>query len=74
MWLKKESEGQSVSLTLMTVAFVAFLIASGLEIFQVIKSTGPLFELFGTTVALYFGRKLNIRGKTFSSSKSDETK
>ena len=74
MWLKREKSDESVSLTVFVLSFIAFLVASILEVAGVVKSTGPLFELFGSTMALYFGRRISIRGKVFISEvKKDES-
>lgn len=72
VFLRDPVTGQpSVSLTLMIVSFLFLLVASGLEMAGVVKSTSMAFEMFGSTAALYFSRRLKLGKKSFS---SEETK
>lgn len=68
LWIAdpKTKEG-SISLTLLMVTFIAALVACGLEVAGVIKSTSSIVELFYANVALYFGRRFNMNGKSFAS-------
>lgn len=48
---------QSVSLTMVCVTGAFCLIAAGLEMFELIKTTSIVFEMFGAACGLYWGRK-----------------
>ena len=50
----------SVSLTLMAVAVVLFIGLGLLDVLGKIKGIGVFSEFLYTTVALYFGRRLNF--------------
>lgn len=65
---------KSVSLTLLVAGFVLVVAAGGLQVAGVVSSTGPFTELFYSASALYFGRRLNISGKSFSSEKAEDIK
>ena len=67
-----KTKSESVSLTLLVITFVAVLVAIGLNIAKLTESTGPVMELFYSVCALYFGRKINIKGNTFSSDQAQE--
>jgi hypothetical protein len=67
----KTKEG-SISLTLLMITFAAALIACGLEIAGVIKSTSSMVELFYANAGLYFGRRLNIGAKSFGSEPTEK--
>lgn len=73
MWLKREKDDESVSLTMMVVTFVILVVAVILELAKVVQSIGSTFEIFGATAALYFGRRLSFKGKVFDGSKKDES-
>lgn len=72
MWLKREKKDESVTLTLTVISFIALLVACGLEIAGVVKSTSVLLELFGANVAMYLGRRISIGNKVFDGSKEKE--
>jgi len=58
MWIvDPRTKEQSVSVTLLITSFVICVIAIGLEISGVVKSTSVAFELYGAAAALYAGRK-----------------
>lgn len=62
---------ESVSLTLLVLSLFLLI---GLGIAQVlgkIQSVGPFTELFYSSVALYFGRRLNIGGKPYSADEAE---
>lgn len=62
----------SVSLTMMVVGLV-LIIASGVaQVLGAISSLGPFPELFYSSVALYFGRRFSIAGKTYESSEPEK--
>ena len=64
----------SVSLTLLVVCFAATIIAAGLQVAGVVQTTGIFMELNLSCIALYFGRKINFGGKTYSSEQAEEIK
>ena len=57
----------SVSLTMLVVSFTGVLIAAGLHMADIVKDTSIMTEIFYANVALYFGRRFSMGGKTFSS-------
>jgi len=60
-FIKDPKTGESsVSLTLMLVTFMGAVIASVLEMCNLVESTSLAAELFYATSALYFGRRFNI--------------
>lgn len=56
LWVRRESEGKSVSLTLVVLSFIICNAASGLEMAGIIKNTSMCFELFSMCCGLHFGR------------------
>jgi len=58
---------KSVSLTFLVVSYILLVIASVLQAGELIKSVGYLPELFYACSALYFGRRVKVGSKTFSS-------
>ena len=63
MWVNDPVTGKpSVSLTLLVIAATICVIAEGLEMAGVVKTTSMSYEMFATACGLYFGRR-------FSSSK-----
>lgn len=66
-WVADPKDGKpSVSLTILAVSFGLLVVAGGLEVFEVTKSTGPFMELTLSSIALYFGRRFSFGGKSFS--------
>ena len=67
MYLKDPKTGeQSVTLTF---TIISFILLTGFSISSVLgysEEPGPLMELFYASAALYFGRRFNVNGKTFS--------
>jgi len=58
MWLQDPVSGKpSVTLTLTVVTFIACLVAAGLEMTEVVKSTSMVLELFLANAATYLGRR-----------------
>lgn len=73
LWVEDpKTKERSVSLTLLLVAASSCLVAGALEMFEVVKSTSIFSEMLYSFVALYFGRKVNIKGNNFSSEKAQE--
>jgi hypothetical protein len=62
----------SVSLTLLVVSLILLIIVGGLQVAKVIESVSIFPEMFYSSVALYFGRKMNVSGKLFSSEKAEQ--
>jgi len=57
----------SVSLTLLLISLVLVIGFGTAQVLNKVQTMGPFTELFYSAVALYFGRRLNIGGKGFSS-------
>lgn len=73
LFVEDPSTGQkSVSLTLLVASFIAVAAAGGLQVAGLVSSTGPFLELFYSASALYFGRRLNIKGANYSSDKASD--
>lgn len=62
----------SVSLTILMLSFFAVLGAGVAEMFEAVKSTSVLNEIFFSASALYFGRKMSVKGQDYSSEKAQE--
>lgn len=68
MYLNDPSTNKpSVSLTFLVTAFVLVIGFSVGSVLEYSKSPEPLMDLFYACAALYFGRRVNIGNKTFSS-------
>jgi hypothetical protein len=73
LWIKDPSTDlPSVSLTLLVYTFVGTIIAGALNMAGVVSSTSLFSEIFYSSTALYFGRRLNFAGKQYTSEKADE--
>ena len=68
-----KTKDASVSLTLLTVSFIAAMTAAWMHMFNKIDDTSIIIEIFYASCGLYFGRKININGKTFSSDVTSPT-
>ena len=64
----------SVSLTLLSISFLVLLGVGFAEVLGFVKSTGPFTELFYSTCALYFSRRMSVGSKIFGSEKAEEVK
>ena len=62
----------SVSLTLMLVSFILLVVLSTLKALEHVNSVGAFQELFYATAALYFGRRVQVNNKLFSSGEPAE--
>lgn len=72
LWLNDPKDKvPSVSLTLLVVSFILVCTLVTLDALGKVKSTSVSMEIFGFCVANYFGRRLNLNGKTFSVEKND---
>jgi len=65
-----KTKESSVSLTLLSVSFLAIVVASVLHMSGVIEQTSSLTELFYATAGLYFGRR--FQGKSGNSIEGEE--
>jgi len=75
LWVKDPSTDKaSVSLTNFVISVTFLLIAGILHMTGKVESTSLAVEYFGISAALYFSRRLNIAGKSFSSDDSKEEK
>lgn len=65
-WLNDPKDSKpSVTLTFTTVSLILLIVACGLEMSGLVKSTSQLFELFGANLAAYVGRRLTWGAKSF---------
>lgn len=68
MWIIDPKDGnKSVSLTLLVASFFGCVVGASLQVMGKIESAGIFLDLFYGSTALYFGRRFNIGGKTYSS-------
>lgn len=73
LWIVDPYTGhKSVSLTILAISFIATLIAGALHMAGTVASTSIFTEMMYSACALYFGRKLNINNKNFSSEKAEQ--
>lgn len=63
---------ESVSLTMLVIAFVLIITGGILQIFKIVESTSILMEVFVTCCALYFGRNFSIAGKNYDSTPAQQ--
>jgi hypothetical protein len=67
MWLTDpKTNEKSVTLTFLTLSFIALFVVSVLSIMGKVASVGAFEELLYSTAALYFGRRFSIKGKSYS--------
>lgn len=62
----------SVSLTNLVISILFLLVSASLDLAGKVKDTSIAVEYFGISSALYFGRRLNINGRDFSSESEDK--
>lgn len=62
----------SVSLTILIISLILLIIAGGLQVAKVVESVSIFPEMFYSSLALYFGRKMNVSNKLFSSEKAEQ--
>lgn len=73
MWLNDpKTQEKSVSLTILVYSFILLLVIGVLQVMNKVTTTGPFTELFYSSVALYFGRRLNFGGRIFTSETASE--
>jgi hypothetical protein len=65
------SKQPSVSLTNLVLSTIFLLVAAGLDLAGKVKGTSIALEYFGVSAALYFSRRINVNGKSFTA-ESDE--
>lgn len=74
LWISDpKTKEASVSLSMLVVTFVGALVAAALHMTGQVNDTSIMTELFYANVALYFGRRFSVGGKTASSEKTDGT-
>jgi len=66
-FIDPKTNKESVSLTLMLVSFVILVVLSTLKAMESVSNVGAFQELFYATAALYFGRRVSVNNKLFSS-------
>lgn len=64
---------ESVSLTNLSLSILLVLTATGLNLAGLTKDTSIALDYFAVSAALYFGRRLNIAGKSYDAAKEEET-
>ncbi len=64
--IKKE-----ISFSLLVVSFVLIVCAGILQVFDLVRNTGPFMELFLTCVGLYFGRSY-VKSKNIKQESKEE--
>lgn len=75
LWIADpKSKEPSVSLTLLTLSFVALLVASTVHLAGLTDNTSSLTELFVTTAGLYFGRKFTTKSGNAIETKAESDK
>jgi hypothetical protein len=62
----------SVSLTNLTISTLLLLVAAGLDLAGKVKSTSIALEYFGVSAALYFSRRINVNGKSFTAESEEK--
>jgi len=73
IWVNDPKDGSpSVSLTLLVISFIAVLAANVLQMLGKISNCGSLQELLYAFVALYFSRRFNFAGKSFTSDPAED--
>lgn len=63
----------SVSLTNLVLSIIFLLVAAALDLAGKVKGTSVALEYFGVSSALYFSRRINLNGRSFSA-ESEEKK
>lgn len=65
------TKNKSVSLTMLMLSGVLIITFGILQIFGKVQSVGPFDNMFWSSAALYFGRRLGINGKNYSADKTE---
>jgi hypothetical protein len=63
----------SVSLTNLVISLVFLLVAGGLDLAGKVKGTSIALEYFGVSAALYFSRRINVNGKSFTAEREENS-
>jgi hypothetical protein len=66
------SKQPSVSLTNLVLSTVFLLVAAGLDLAGKVKGTSIALEYFGVSAALYFSRRINVNGKSFTAESEEK--
>lgn len=62
----------SVSLTNLVISILFLLVAASLDLAGKVKGTSIALEYFGVSSALYFSRRINVNGRSFTAESEDE--
>lgn len=62
----------SVSLTNLVISILFLLVAASLDLAGKVKGTSIALEYFGVSSALYFSRRINLNGRSFSAESEDK--
>lgn len=72
LWITDpKTKESSVSLTILILFTVCNVVAAFLQVFGKVSTVSVFPEMFYSSVALYFGRRLSINGKAFTSEKAE---
>ena len=66
------SKKPSVSLTNLIISIVLLLVATGLDLAGKVKGTSIALEYFGVSSALYFSRRINLNGRSFTAESEEK--
>lgn len=61
----------SVSLSNLVISIFFLLIAAGLDLAGKVKGTSIALEYFGVSAALYFSRRINVNGRSFTAEREE---
>lgn len=62
----------SVSLTNLVISTLFLLIAASLDLAGKVKGTSIALEYFGVSSALYFSRRINLNGRSFTAESEEK--
>lgn len=62
----------SVSLTNLVLSTLFLLIAASLDLAGKVKGTSIALEYFGVSSALYFSRRINLNGRSFTAESEEK--
>jgi hypothetical protein len=63
----------SVSLSNLVISVLFLLVAASLDLAGKVKGTSIALEYFGVSSALYFSRRINLNGRSFSAESEDKS-
>ena len=62
----------SVSLSNLVISILFLLVAASLDLAGKVKGTSIALEYFGVSSALYFSRRINVNGRSFTAEREDK--